>query len=139
MDQVHRIRAVPLLKAIENTLKNNQNVKLPKDYDIIKTGSGRQRAPDSLDWFYTRMASIVRLAMRKGRISLKGLSARYGVRKNRGVRPSGFTRSSPFVNNAAVKELESIGWFDFQKNKDDILTPAAKEILADIMEKVAQE
>ena len=129
---------MPLLKAIESTLKSNKDIKLPKDHDVIKTGSGRQYSPDSPDWFYTRMAAIVRLAMRKGKVSLKGLCARFGCRKNRGVRPSGATRSSPFVNEAAIKELISIGWFDFA-NKEDILTPRAKEILTEIMEKVSQE
>lgn len=137
MEQVHRVQAVPLLKAIEGTLKANTAIKLPKDHDLIKTGSGRQYSPDSPDWFYTRMAAIVRLAMRKGRVSLKGLGSRFGARKNRGVRPSGFTRGSSFVNGAAVAELESIGWFDFS-NREDILTQTAKAILSDIMEKIDQ-
>lgn len=138
MDQVFRVQAEPLLKAIEDTLKSNDSIKLPKDHDLIKTGFGRQHSPESPAWFYGRMAAIVRQAMCKGKVSLKGLGYRYGNRKNRGVRPSGFAKASSFVNGSAIAELEKMGWFSFA-NKDDILTQAAKETLSDIMEKINQQ
>ncbi|KAI5170372.1 small subunit ribosomal protein S19e [Pancytospora epiphaga] len=138
MEQVFRVRATPLLQAIEDILKNNEKINLPKDHDLIKTGSGRQFSPEQSDWFYKRMAAIVRQAMCKGRVSLTGLGYRYGNRKNRGVRPSGFARGSNFVNGAAIAELEKIGWFSFS-NKDDILTSEAKAVLGDIVAKVAQQ
>lgn len=138
MDQVHRTQAVPLLKAIEDTLKSNEAIKLPENHDLIKTGFGRQYSPDSTCWFYMRMAAIVRQAMRNGTVSLKGLAYKHGNRKNRGVRPSCFAKGSNFVNGSAIAQLESIGWINFA-NKKDILTETAKEVLSDIMEKINQQ
>lgn len=135
MEQVYRTPAVPLLNAIVDVLKTNESITLPQNYDLIKTGFGRQYSPDSPDWFYTRMAAIVRQAMCKGRVSLKGLAFRYGNRKNRGVRPSCFAKASNFVNGSAIAELEKIGWINFA-DKDNILTESAKEVLGDIIEKI---
>lgn len=135
MDSVFEVQAVPLLKAIADTLKKNPDVKLPENHDIIKTGSGRKNAPHEPDWFYVRMAAIIRQVMCKGKISLSGLSYRFGNRKNRGVRPSKFARGSKFVIASAIAQLEAIGWIQFN-NSDSILTETGKEVLGELIEKV---
>lgn len=138
MEQVYRVKAAPLIEAIKETLKSNDAIVPPKDSDIIKTSNGKQQAPEDINWFYVRMASIVRYAMCKKRVSLKGLARKYSCRKNVGVRPSKYARGSEFVIESAIKQLINIGWFNFS-NKSDILTPTAKEVLGEIMEKVGQE
>ncbi len=139
MDQVYRVKHTTLLNAIEDNLKQNSSIVLPKDVDIIKTGSGRQDKPMSPTWFYTRMASIVRVAMKNGAVSVKVCCGRYGNRKNRGVRPTIFARSSKFVNASAIEQLKSIGWLESKENNASVLTDKAKEILSDIIEKVQAE
>lgn len=138
MEQVYRVKASPLIEAIKETLKNNDAIVLPKDSDVIKTSHGKQQSPEDINWFYVRMASIVRYAMCKGTVSLKGLARKYSCRKNVGVRPSRHARGSEFVIESAIEQLIKIGWFSFSDRRD-ILTPAAKEVLGEIMEKVGQE
>ena len=138
MDSVFRVQPAPLLRAIADTLKKNQQIALPKDVDLIKTGSSRENAPSDRDWFYMRMAAIIRQAMCKGRVSLKGLAYRFGARKNRGVRPSKFARASTFVIGSAIEQLEKIGWINF-KNSGSILTDSAREVLGELIEKVNEE
>jgi len=137
MDKTFRVQPVPLLNAIVDTLKQNSAITMPKNFDIIKTGHGREQSPDSLDWFYMRMAAITRQAMLKGKVSLKGIGYRYGNRKNMGVRPSRAARSSDFVNGSAISELIKIGWFNFE-NKENILTENAKTVLGEIIENILE-
>lgn len=138
MESAYRVQAAPLLSAIVDTLKANYEITMPKNHDLIKTGSGRVHAPENADWFYHRVAAILRQVMCKGRVSLKGLAYRFGNRKNRGVRPSKFARSSLFVNESAIKELEKIGFIKFQP-EGSILTPAAREVLGELIEKIQAE
>lgn len=138
MENVYRVKAVPLVAAIKETLKNISSIELPKDHDLIKTSHGKQYSPEDQYWFYTRMASIVRAAMRKGSVSLKGLTRKYACRKNVGVRPSRYSIGSEFVIQSAIEQLVKIGWFSFD-NKKDVLTKSAKEILSEILEKVSNE
>lgn len=138
MENVYRVKAAPLIEAIKETLKNNNEVQQPKDHDMIKTSHGKQFSPEDQYWFYTRMASIVRVAMCKGTVSLKGLARKYSCRKNAGVRPSRYAKGSEFVIESAIEQLIKIGWFNFA-NKKDILTEKAKDVLGEIMEKVSQE
>lgn len=138
MEQAYRIKAAPLIEAIKETLKNNGNITLPKDSDLIKTSHGKQYTPEDSNWFYTRMAAIVRTAMCKGTVSLKSLERKYSCRKNAGVRPSRYAKGSNFVIESAIEQLIKIQWFNFA-NKKDILTSSAKETLSEIMEKINQQ
>ena len=58
MDGVYRVKAMPLILAIKETLKNNTEISLPKDYDLLKTSHGKQYSPEDQLWFQTRMASM---------------------------------------------------------------------------------
>lgn len=138
MEQVYRVKANALIEAIKDTLKNKTEIVQPKDNDLIKTSHGKQFSPEDQYWFFTRMASIVRTAMCKGTVSLKGLERKYACRKNVGVKPSRYAKGSDFVIESAIEQLIKINWFDFS-NKKDILTPLAKEVLGEIMEKVSNE
>ncbi|KAM0681100.1 Rps19ep [Glugoides intestinalis] len=138
MESVYRVKAIPLVAAIKETLKNMSEIELPKNHDLIKTSHGKQYSPEDPNWFYTRMASVVRAAMRKGSVSLKGLARKYSCRKNAGVRPSRYSKGSDFVIQSAIEQLVKIGWFSFS-NKKDVLTKTAKEVLGEILEKVSNE
>lgn len=138
MEQVHRVKASVLIEEIKEFLKKNGDVVFPENSDIIKTSHGKEQAPEDPDWFLGRMSAIARQAMRLRTISLKGLVKRFSCRKNIGVRPSRHANGSKFVNESAVEQLIKIGWFNFA-NKDSVLTPAAKEILGDIMDKIEQK
>ena len=137
MDIAYRVRADALIKAIAEVLKENKEIKMPENYDLLKTGHGKLHSPSDLDWMYTRMAAIARQIMCKGTVSLIGLTFRYSNRKNMGVRPSRCARGSKFVNMYCVKTLEQIGWVDYA-NKGDILTARGKEVLGEIVDKLME-
>lgn len=130
-DKAYRVDAHKLVDAISSTLEK-EKIELPVNNDLIKTGCGRQYNPQASNWFYTRMGSIVRQAMCKNNVSLIGLSHKYGVRKNRGVRPTKFTRGSRYVIEKAIDNLVKLGWFDFTQ-KDGIITEKAGKVLDKIM------
>ena len=130
-DKAYRLDAHKLVDAISSTLEK-EKVELPIHGDLIKTGCGRQYSPYEKNWFYTRMASIVRQAMCKDKVSMTGLAHKYGVRKNRGVKPTKFTRGSRYVIGKAIDNLIQLGWFDFNQT-DGIITEKAGKVLEKIM------
>lgn len=138
MEQVHRVKHTDLLKAIEDNLKDNSSIELPKNHDIIKTGRGRQNSPTSPDWFYARMAAIVRVVLKNGRVNLKTCCSRFGNRKDRGVKPTAFARGSKYVNASALNQLQAIGWLEKEGDVSK-LAEKGKEVLTQIFEKISAE
>lgn len=133
-DKAYRVNPHKLTEAIKTKLEA-EKISMPENGDLIKTGSGRQYNPQNSDWFVTRMASILRQAACKGTISLTGLSYRYGVRKNRGVRPTKFARGSQYVISKAIENLKELGLINFE-NSESIVTEKGVKMIEAILEEL---
>lgn len=135
--EIYKVKPRDFIDALSDYLISSNKVKLPENYDILKTGYGREHAPEDRNWYYIRLASIVRKIILKGRVSHGKLAADYGNRKDRGVRPSKKTGAGKYLIDTALKNLESMGWINWSQG-NDILTSSAKEILSEIIEKVKE-
>nr|6ZU5_ST0 Chain ST0, eS19 [Paranosema locustae] len=113
MKELFMVRADALNEALAGYLKSKNIVKLPENFDIIKTSHGKQRAPSDKDWYYKRAASIFRkllIAMHEEkRIGVKRLSRKYGCAKNRGSRPSKHVDGSRGHIRKIMQDLERAG------------------------------
>ncbi len=84
-------------------------IKQPEWTPFVKTGTHKERPPADKDWFYTRAASILRTIALKGPIGTAKLRAKYGGRKNRGVKPEKFYKGSGNIIRKALQELDKAG------------------------------
>ncbi|KAL6121819.1 hypothetical protein NUSPORA_01222 [Nucleospora cyclopteri] len=137
MTKAYRVNSHKLTAAIAGYLETQQ-IEMPKNHELLKTGHGKQQSPQQKNWFYLRMASIARRAMCKDRLALKTLANRYGNRKDRGVKPHKFAQASKYVIQKAIDNFKLMGWFDFN-GQESILTDEAKKILNEIIEKVEEQ
>ena len=97
-----------LIKAVAADLKK-QGVAQPDWSVFVKTGSHKERAPDSPDWFFERMASILYRIYKQGPLGTTGLRNYYGGKKRRGVKTAHFRKAGGKVIRVCLQQLEKQG------------------------------
>jgi small subunit ribosomal protein S19e len=95
--------------ALAEALKNIPEIKAPEWSFYVKTGISKQRVPEAADFWYTRTASILRQLYIHGVVGVERLRTRYGGRKNRGVRPARFKKSSGKMLRVMLQQAEKAG------------------------------
>lgn len=93
-------------KLLAEALKKVPEVKAPEWSLFVKTGVSKQRVPESEDFWYIRTASILRQLYIHGVVGVERLRTRYGGRKNRGVRPARFKKSSGKIIRTILQQTE---------------------------------
>src|SRR3989338_965881 len=83
-----------LITHLASDLKENQKVPQPAFVPYVKTGAHRERSPQNPDWYYIRMASILRRVYVDGPVGTESLRTYYGGRKARGSKPHEFRKAS---------------------------------------------
>jgi small subunit ribosomal protein S19e len=137
MEEIYEVGSQDFNEALKSYLKGSEKLVLPTDWDIIKTGRGRERAPEDNDWYYMRTAATVRQLAANGAVTAEFLANKYGNRKNRGVRPSKFVPCDLYLCESVLDNLKNMGWID-PSNKSDMLTDRAKKTVREIIEKVRE-
>ena len=106
--------------------------KAPEWSKFVKTGSGKERPPVELDWWHLRAASVLRAVYLKGPIGVSKLRIKYGNNKNRGHKPSKFTKGSGKIIRVILQQLEKAGLVEFKKDdvhKGRILTSKGQSFI----------
>ena len=115
---------VPGTELVQETAKElkKSGVKQPSWTEFVKTGVSRERAPQEKEWYYSRMASILRRLYVDGPKGIESLRTYYGGRKNRGVRPHKVYKASGKIIRSCLQQLDSLG-FTKKEKKGRTITP----------------
>ncbi|AFM99424.1 ribosomal protein S19 [Encephalitozoon hellem] len=136
IEEIYEVRPEKFNEALKSYLKSTNMVVPLQDYDIMKTGTGKEQAPIEDDWYFTRMASIVRQISIKGAVTPEFLAKRYGTRKNRGCRPSKYVNAFPEIGISVLENLKNMGWIN--EHSKDMLTEKGRTVVKEIIEKVRE-
>jgi len=135
---------VPQCELVDKTaekLKNIPEIKAPEWAGIVKTGTHKQRPPVKSDWWYVRVAAILRTLALRGPIGVSKLRTKYGGKKRRGHKPAEFRKGSGSIIRKALQQLDAAGLAE-KKEKDihrgriittkgvRVLNEAAKELFS---------
>ena len=105
---------------------------MPEWAIYIKTGTCKLRPPMEGDWWYNRVASILRQIYLRGVVGVGRLRVKYGDRKNRGSRPEKFGKASGKMIRIMLQQGEKAGFLDKVKEGKRFgrrLTKRGKEFL----------
>jgi small subunit ribosomal protein S19e len=114
---VHEIDAQIFINALAKKLESLEEFKMPEWAGYVKTGRSKERVPDRDDWWYVRAASILRAAYIRGVVGVSRLRTKYGSRKNRGMRPEKFYKSSGKVIRVILQQAAKSGIVEVVKDK----------------------
>lgn len=91
---------------------------MPEFAAFVKTGSHKERSPDNPDWWFVRMASILRKVYISGNVNVKSLRNYYGGKKHRGVRPEIFRKAGGKIIRVCLQDLEKLGFVKISDKKN---------------------
>ncbi len=115
MVRAYDVHGTDLVKGLAEELKKNPALKQPEWVEWVKTGRHRERAPTDREWYYTRMASILRRVYVDGPVGTESLRSYYGGRKARGVRKHKVFKASGKVVRNCLQALEKEGFIKKEK------------------------
>lgn len=82
---------------------------------FVKSGAGKARPIDDLDFWYKRAASILRQVYRKGIVGVNRLRTKYGSKKKRGARPEEFKKAGGKIIRAIFQQSDKAGFTEIVK------------------------
>uniref|UniRef100_A0A7J2TJ56 Small ribosomal subunit protein eS19 n=1 Tax=Archaeoglobus fulgidus TaxID=2234 RepID=A0A7J2TJ56_ARCFL len=130
---------VPADLLIKRVAENLKNVITPPEWaNFVKTGVNRERAPEQKDWWYLRVASILRRIYIDGPVGIERLRTFYGGRKRRGVRLAHFAKGSGAIIRKALQQLEQLGYVA-KTNEGRVITAEGRSFLDKIANEIKKE
>lgn len=125
---VYDVPADMLIDGVKEELKNDKNLTPPEWATFVKTGSSREKVPDQEDWWYIRAASIMRKIYVYGPVGVETLRVDYGGKKNRGVKPEKFKKSSGAIIRKIFSQLEKAGYIS-KAGEGRVISPQGMSLL----------
>ena len=128
---VQDVEPETFILALATKLREISDFKMPEWASFVKTSMSRQRPPESADWWYIRAASILRSLYIRGLVGVSKLRVKYGSRKNRGMKPERFYKSSGKLIRTILQQASKAGLAEVVKDKKPgrKLTRKGKEFL----------
>ena len=92
-NSVYELKAQEYNLKLAEALKKVPEFKEPEWAQYVKSGAGKERPIDDVDFWHKRAASILRNIYKKGSVGVNRLRTKYGSKKNRGFKPEEFRKS----------------------------------------------
>ncbi|MBI2548988.1 30S ribosomal protein S19e [Candidatus Woesearchaeota archaeon] len=132
MVKSYDVQKTELIEKLAEELKKTKGITPPEWAHYCKTGPNRERPPVQQDWWYLRSASVLIYVYEHGPIGVAKLRTRYGGRKNRGVKPERFYKSSGNILRKILQQQEAAGFLKHVEkgvHKGRIITPAGTSLV----------
>lgn len=139
MEKYLEVEPNVFIEALSKELKKDEKMTPPSWSQFVKTGPSRERIPANPDWWFVRAASMLRKVSILGPVGVNKLSIKYGSKKNRGVRPEKFYRSSRNVLRTILQQLETMGLVKYVEvgvHKGRVVTEEGKKLLDSVAKKL---
>ncbi len=116
---------------LAEALKKHEEFQQPEWLIFVKSGHGKQRPIEQVDFWYLRAASILRQIYLRGSVGVQRLRTRYGNRKDRGKQPAHFAPASGKIIRVLLQQSEKAGLLTKAtgKGKGRMLTEDGKKLL----------
>jgi len=132
MGSIYDVPSDKLINAVAKDFESNDQIKPPDWAVYVKTGMHKERVPSQKNWWYIRMASVLRKISKLGPVGVAKLRVKYGGKKNRGMKPSKFYRGSGNIIRKVLQQLETAGFAQKVEKgtfKGRIVSPKGRSLL----------
>ncbi len=130
-----------LIEAISEELKSKDKIfQPPKWANFVKLSVAQENAPEQRkDWWFIRVASVLRKIYLYGPMGVMHLRKMYGGRLNRGSKPEKTARGSGAIVRHAIHQLEKGGYVSLVAGEGRVVTPAGRSFVDSMAYKVKQQ
>lgn len=139
MTTVFDVPADRLIDLLTKELKSRPEFKKAEWMEYVKTGRHREKRPMDPEWWYRRLAAILRKVYVHGPVGSSRLSAYFGGSADRGVKPNRATKGSRSIARYSLKQLEQAGLIITDGHKGRRIAPEGQRLLDNTAHKVLKE
>lgn len=136
------VQDVPPQKIIERLaerFKADEQLSLPEWVQFVKTGRHREKAPTDPDWWYKRLAAVLRKVYVRGPIGSERLAAEFGGSADRGSKPNHAKKGSRAIVRRALRQLEARGYVAMEKRRGRVVSPEGRRLLDNTAHEILKE
>jgi len=140
MVSVKEVPANKLVFKLKEELKKVKELEPPAWAGVVKSGAHRERAPEQDDFWYIRLASILRRISIEEMVGVPRLRTYFGGRRRRGYKPARFRKAGGSMIRRALQKLEAAGLVEKNaKRKGRKLTKAGQKLVNKMAYEVSKE
>ncbi len=139
MTTVYDVPPGPLIERLKQQLEKEAKIKPPAWASFSRTGVHTEKAPVQRDWWYRRVAAVLRKVYLNGPIGSARLAAEFGGRRDDGSAPYHPRRGSRSVAREAMQQLETLGYLSKAEKKGRTITAAGRKLLDGLAHEVLLE
>ena len=129
MTTVYDVPPGLLIEKVKEQLQAEGKIKPPEWAKFARTGIHTEKAPVQPDWWYRRVAAVLRKVYLHGPVGSARLAAEFGGRRDDGSAPYHPRRGSRSVAREAMQQLEALGYLSKLEKKGRTITPAGRKLL----------
>ncbi len=129
MTTVYDVPPGVLIEKLREQLQAEGKIKPPEWAKFSRTGVHTEKAPVQADWWYRRVAAVLRKIYVNGPVGSSRLAAEFGGRRDDGSAPYHPRRGSRSIAREAMQQLESLGYLSKLEKKGRSITPAGRKLL----------
>jgi small subunit ribosomal protein S19e len=129
MTTAYDVPAERLIDKVAAQFKKESKVQPPEWSAYAKTGVHKEKSPAQSDWWYTRLAAVLRRVYTDGPIGTERVAALFGGKEDRGSKPSKARAGSRAVARHCLKQLEELGYVSVQEKRGRVISPAGQSLL----------
>lgn len=115
LNSVYEFSAQEYNLKLAEALKKISEFKEPEWAQFVKSGSAKARPINDPDFWHKRAASILRQIYKNNIVGVNRLRTKYGSRKNRGMRPEQFRKSSGKIIRTILQQADAVGFTEIAK------------------------
>lgn len=115
MTTVYDVPADRFIRTLAEELKGRPEIVPPDWAAFAKTGVHKEMPPEDPDWWFVRVASIMRRVYIDGPIGVERMRTFYGGKKDRGSKPNKFRKGSGSILRKSLQQLEAAGFIQHDK------------------------
>lgn len=138
-NSVYEMNAQEYNLKLAEALKKIPEFEAPQWVNYVKSGPGKERPIDDVDFWHKRAASILRNVYKKKFIGVEKLRTKYGSKKSRGFRPEEFRKASGKIIRTILQQSDKAGFTEIQKAIRGVKSKKPGRILTDKGKKFLEE
>lgn len=139
MTTVFEVPAEPLIEKTAIKLKDEKTINAPEWSTFVKTGQHRERPPEDKDWWYIRVAAVLRKVYLHSPVGVTHLRSMFGGKADKGSKPYKAVMGSGAIIRNSLQQLESAGLIATEKGKGRIITSKGRSLLDNTAHEVLTE
>jgi len=128
-----------LIERLKDRLQQEGKIKPPEWAPFARTGVHTEKAPVQKDWWYRRVAAVLRKVYLKGPVGTSRLAAEFGGRRDDGSAPYHPRRGSRSIAREAMQQLEALGLLVKVEKRGRSISPQGRKLLDSLSHEILLE